>query len=123
MKTGVEFYSGAPMLSTVTCQDWADWSVTPRSHGSDEATGKLWTTVLVQREEDENGISLWFYQVLDNGKKVPLREVTWVFGDEPESWDLEVLAMAARPAEGEGVGDLEVEMKDMDVQWRLEIVE
>ncbi|KAL9106193.1 MAG: hypothetical protein Q9227_008726, partial [Pyrenula ochraceoflavens] len=116
IKAGVEFYNGSPMLSTVACQDWADWSVTP--HHSRTATPKdTWTTILVQREADENGISLWFYLVLDNGDKVPLREVTWVFGDEPESWELEVLAMAARPATGEGLGHLEVEMKNMDVQW------
>ncbi|KAK0636996.1 hypothetical protein B0T17DRAFT_482064 [Bombardia bombarda] len=132
IKTGIEFYNGQPMLSTVACDRWADWSVTPlttapsKQHDTrtDETetetetdAKKTWTTLLIQKEGDENGVSLWVYHVLANGDKVPLREITWVYGDaDPGQWDLEVLAMAARPAKTT-TSSLKVEVKDMEVKW------
>lgn len=78
-----------------------------------------WTTVLVEKAGDHHGTSLWVYQVVrGTGEKVPLREVCWVFGDQPEEWEVEVKAMAARPGKGvpEGEG-LAVEFGGMEVNW------
>ncbi|KAL2022835.1 hypothetical protein VTK56DRAFT_4366 [Thermocarpiscus australiensis] len=123
IKTGIEFYNGAPRLSTVACDAWADWSVAdlggPGARARASASGsssKGWTTVAVEKEGDEHGTSLWVYRVLDGGEKVPLREVCWVFGGRPEEWEVEVAAMAARPAKGAGA-DLKVEFKGMEVRW------
>jgi regulation of enolase protein 1 (concanavalin A-like superfamily) len=116
IKTGVEFYNGKPMLSTVACDTWADWSVSAPNSGTGSPGTKTWTTILVQKEGDEHGMSLWVYEVLETGEKIPLREICWVLGHAPEEWDLEVLALAARPAK-DAKGSLEVEIKDMVVEW------
>ncbi|KAK4109091.1 hypothetical protein N656DRAFT_690724, partial [Canariomyces notabilis] len=123
IKTGIEFYNGSPRLSTVACDAWADWSVAELQAPTSSAdatttTTDRWTTVEIAREEDQHGTSLWVYQVLDSGEKVPLREICWVFGDRPEEWEVEVKAMAARPGKGvpEGEG-LVVEFGGMEVKW------
>ncbi|KAH8895830.1 hypothetical protein GQ53DRAFT_33788 [Thozetella sp. PMI_491] len=122
IKTGIEFYNGKPMLSTVSCDAWADWSVSPLTTSASDtsataAAAKTWTTMLIQREQDGNGTGLWVYQVLDGGEKVPLREICWAFGDgSADDWEVEVLGMAARPAET-ATGELEVEVKDFEVTW------
>ncbi|SPQ20292.1 5f87df88-b457-4b34-be62-75b25470660a [Thermothielavioides terrestris] len=110
IKAGVEHYNGAPRLSTVACDAWADWSVadlhpSPSSTNTAAATTTTtetgWTTLLVEKDQDGNGTGVWVYRVAEaTGEKVPLREVCWVFGDAPEEWDVEVRAMAARPAKG-----------------------
>ncbi|KAK3687559.1 hypothetical protein B0T22DRAFT_131867 [Podospora appendiculata] len=119
IKTGVEFYNGQPMLSTVACDRWADWSVAPLTTFA--AAAETWTTILIEKEVNENetnerGSSLWVYQVLDSGERVALREICWVYGDDDIQWELEVLAMAARPAKKATTG-LEVRVRDMEVEW------
>ncbi len=130
IKTGVEFYNGRPMLSTVACDAWADWSVTPLppspppSNASAAADQKQWTTVAIVREGDEKGKSLWVYQVVPSTdgseggeEKIPMREICWVSGDGPEEeWELGVAAMAARP-EKTAAEELSVEFKDFEVVW------
>lgn len=118
LKTGVEFYLGQPQLSTVACDSWADWSVLPLGNeaGGDGAT----VEVLVERE----GPSLWVYYLPKgaDGEKVPVREVTWVFGDEAgdrEGWTVEVGQYVARPetdvkTEGE---ELHVKFGPVDMVW------
>ncbi|KAK0743673.1 hypothetical protein B0T18DRAFT_415674 [Schizothecium vesticola] len=108
IKTGVEFYNGCPMLSTVSCDRWADWSVTPLPLAQGKGDGEVWTTVSVEKQNlDGHGWSLWVFQILEDGGKVPLREICWVS------------AMAARPEkeveDGEG---LVVRVRGMDVVWK-----
>jgi hypothetical protein len=106
------------MLSTVACERWADWSVTPLSPSPTAAqqSAKTWTTISIDKETDVHGTSLWVYHILESGEKVPLREICWVYGDEPAGWEVEVLAMAARPEKG-ATGSLEVEVRDLEVKW------
>ncbi len=116
IKTGVEYYHGKPMVSTVACDAWADWSVTPLvSQGRGG-----WTTVSVVRSGDEKGRSLWVYQVVDRAGEevmVPLREICWVYGqDDPDIWELSVEAMAARPEKG-AAEPLEVQFVDWRIVW------
>lgn len=107
---GVEYYNGTPKAATVACDAWADWSLAPVVDSPD------WVTVLVENSEDNLGRSLWVYQLLAGGEKVPLREVCWPFGSTAgEEWDVSVEAYACRPAEGKG--DLTVEFKDFEVKW------
>ncbi|KAL2133070.1 hypothetical protein VTI74DRAFT_2974 [Chaetomium olivicolor] len=125
IKTGIEFYNSHPRLSTVACDAWADWSVAdlhPSSSSSQHVGGGAkgketgWTTVLVEKDKDGNGTGVWVYRVLENGEKVPLREICWVFGDRPEEWEVEVRAMAARP-EKNAEGGLVVEFGGLEVKW------
>ncbi len=122
IKTGIEFYNGRPMLSTVACDRWADWSVTPLTTFAFDtdaraAADKTWTTISIEKAGDQDGISLWVYQVLEGGEKVPLREICWVYGDgNAEEWELEVLGMAARP-EKQADSSLEVEIRDFQAKW------
>jgi uncharacterized protein len=116
IKTGVEYYNGQPMVSTVACDAWADWSVTPLQTTGDKAD---WTTVTVIREGDGKGMSLWVYQLMKGADgaetKVPLREICWVFSDK-EDWELTIEAMAARPEKGTSEV-LQAEFKDFQVVW------
>lgn len=59
------------------------------------------------------GYSLWVYQVLAGGVKVPLREINWVYGIG-EAWEVKVEAYACKPGEGE---PLTVGFKDFSVRW------
>ena len=59
---------------------------------------------------------LWAY-VLKGEEKIPLREIAWVYGDNPEEWELEVSAAVARP--GKDIdGDLEVKFENFEVEWK-----
>ena len=71
---------------------------------------------------DHHGPSLWVYAVNKDGGKESLREVCWVFalGKEDEGkgdWEVEVSAMAARPAGDEALGELEAEFTGIEVNW------
>ncbi|KAK1755466.1 hypothetical protein QBC47DRAFT_380486 [Echria macrotheca] len=113
IKTGIEYYNKTPMLSTVSCDRWADWSVTPLPPSSSS-----WTTISIEKAGDEHGASLWVYLVdNDTNQKIPLREICWVYGDEdPSRWTLQVSAMAARPEKNTSES-LRVEVKDLEVKW------
>jgi regulation of enolase protein 1 (concanavalin A-like superfamily) len=94
LKTGVEFYNERQFVSTVGCDNFADWSIYP-------ATGNEFT-VEVRREGDENGKGLWVYwlRLGEDGEvveRVPLREVAWFFAQE-EEWSVQIGAYACRPA-------------------------
>lgn len=115
------------MLSTVSCDRWADWSVTPLPPTEGDAE-EVWTTVSIEKQNlDGHGWSLWVFQILGDGEKVPLREICWVYGDEDggEGWTVEVSAMAARPEKeveggegGEGGEGLVVTVRGMEVVWK-----
>jgi uncharacterized protein len=109
----LEWYNGSPQLSTVACDRWADWSVTP-------VPGKPETiTISIEKEVGSHGPSLWVYYLPADGAKVPLREICWVYGDNGEGADfhLTVGAYAARPEAKATKAGLEVSFKDLDVQW------
>ncbi|PNH38359.1 hypothetical protein VD0004_g8467 [Verticillium dahliae] len=113
VKTGLEYYNGTPQLSTVACDRYADWSITPLS-AVGPTDGPL--DFVVERAESEHGTSIWIYYAPPRGKeRVALREVGWFFADGAD-WDLEVAAFAARPAEKTD-GKLEVEFSGFDAQW------
>ncbi|KAF2874587.1 hypothetical protein BDV95DRAFT_487349 [Massariosphaeria phaeospora] len=123
VKTGIEFYYGAPYVSTVGCDAWADWSVAPlqTTPGSSPASPlgngtRPTATIEARRESDALGTSLWVYQVLRDAQgaeleKRPLREVTWVFAEE-EGWSVGVGGYVCRPTEEGGDGLLEAEFKE-----------
>lgn len=76
-----------------------------------------WTTVSIERAGDHHGPSLWVYQLLADGTKVPLREVCWVYPHgEAVDWEVSVQAFAARPNE-EVKEELVVGFKDFVVKW------
>ncbi|KAK4189437.1 hypothetical protein QBC35DRAFT_141227 [Podospora australis] len=112
IKAGLEFYNSLPRFSIVSCDAWADWSVAPLSEPDSS-----WTSLSIEKEGDEKGESLWVYQILNSGEKIPLREICWVYGDSPDQWEVKVEAMAARPTTDEGAGDLVAEFKDFEVSW------
>lgn len=116
LKTGVEFYTGAPFISTVGCDRWADWSIYPTAGNDTEYT------VEARRESDELGTSLWVYRLIfdEDGKeveRVPLREVPWFFADE-EGWDIAAGPYGARPADKDTTGG-----ESLEVSWWNLVVE
>ncbi|KAI0128846.1 hypothetical protein BJ170DRAFT_348642 [Xylariales sp. AK1849] len=116
VKTGIEFYKDQPQLSTVACDRYADWSVSALGSAVDSAKG---VTLEVVREGDEHGKSAWVYQ-LDLGKKLPLREICWIFADEDdnrgEEWVLDVSPLVARP-EKSAKEALKADFMEFKVEW------
>lgn len=115
VKTGIELYEGLPRLSTVSCDNWADWSVGPVGAAEDIATGGRSVTVQVRSEGDENGRSWWVYHV-DGETRTPLREICWVADAQYADWKLEVAALVARPAK-DGEEELEAKFEAFTVGW------
>ncbi|KAH8673618.1 hypothetical protein BX600DRAFT_210632 [Xylariales sp. PMI_506] len=121
IKTGVEYYNAQPQLSTVGCDRWADWSVSPVNG---PPSGSV--TLEVVREGDQHGKSIWIYQLLLDSEtgavtsKVPLREICWIFADEDEGggeeWLLDVSPLIARP-EKKTTEVLKVDFKEFKVEW------
>ncbi|KAI0199617.1 hypothetical protein F4808DRAFT_432277 [Astrocystis sublimbata] len=122
-KTGIEYYLDEPQLSTVGCDRWADWSVGVLTKPVDPKRG---VTLEARREGDENGRSIWIYQlILDEAtgevaERIALREVCWILADEEEDegkgWVLDVSPMVARP-EKDATTPLSVDFKDFTVVW------
>lgn len=114
LKTGLEFYDDALQLSTVACDRFADWSVTPLAAVGSPADP---VTITVERAEGAHGTSVWVYYHPPGGKtKVSLREVCWFYAEEGGEWDLEVAAYAARPEE-RTTDALGVEFSDFEATW------
>jgi len=105
IKTGIEFYAKEVYVSTVTKDQWADWSLV-------QAGVKNGNQVTLEMERNPEEGTLWIYAV-DGGKRIPLREVTWILSEKEQ--DIWVGVYAAKPNEG---GDLVVEFKD----WELELL-
>jgi regulation of enolase protein 1 (concanavalin A-like superfamily) len=114
IKTGVEFYKGKPFISTVTCDRFADWSLT--SDGI-KTTGSQ-TSVTLEIERDAKGGALWIY-VVDGNERAPIREVTWILDIEQDT-EVWVGVYAATPImEGRGKEDgLEVKFEDWDLETK-----
>jgi hypothetical protein len=120
VKTGIEYYQDQPQLSTVGCDRWADWSIGPLSKPVDPARG---VTLEAVREADENGKSVWVYQLVvdpatgEVRERVPLREICWILADEDDGeWVLDVTPLVARP-EKKATAPLCAEFKEFAVVW------
>lgn len=116
VKTGIEFYEGKPCVSTVATRQASDWSLMPMPAGQTSAT------IEIEREEVNakkgTGSSLWVYLVQD-GKKIALREITWVFQEKEDMQGLiSVGVYGARPTK-EGQYDTEslrVTFQDLSIE-------
>lgn len=118
IKAGIEYYDSSCRLSTVCCDNWADWSVAslPKSQNDGVKNGQTSVTIQVEREEAEIGLCMWVYRVEDDGKKTPLREICWIYADEEDKWELEVSAAVARPGK-DADGELEATFEKFEVDW------
>lgn len=132
IKAGVEFFDGAPRLSTVCCDNWADWSVaslpttttaTPSSADADQVlaeivAGQRPVTITIAKETSSNGSCLWVHYVDPaTGAKTPMREINWPYGEPAgPGWELEVAAAVARPAKST-TDKLEATFTEFDVKW------
>ncbi|KAI9148125.1 hypothetical protein HJFPF1_11948 [Paramyrothecium foliicola] len=120
IKAGIEFFNDAPRASVVCCDRFADWSIADLNPAyfpdTDAVTaGSKPVTIHVEKQTSGSGAALWVYLLVDGGKKIPLREIAWVY-DEPDKWELEVCAAVARP--GKDVeGELEATFQDFNVKW------
>ncbi|KAL6880807.1 hypothetical protein J3F83DRAFT_719891 [Trichoderma novae-zelandiae] len=116
IKAGVELFNGQPRLSTVCCDNWADWSVANASSARDVQAGATAVTVLVERLDAHDGSCLWVYRV-DGEERVPMREICWPYGENGgQDWELEVGALVARPSKDAG-DELEARFEGVEVKW------
>jgi regulation of enolase protein 1 (concanavalin A-like superfamily) len=88
VKTGIEYLQGRPNVSTVATDRWSDWSLRPMLDGNG-----MGTTIEMVSEGDG---SLWVYLIEDD-KRVPIREVTW-WADVDKNSQCWIGVYAARPA-------------------------
>lgn len=106
MKIGIEFLDGNPWISVVVKDRWADWGLRPLLD-PESRSGR------VQVENDGQG-NLWVYVVGEgDGKKFPVREVTW-WGELDADTEIQVGPAAAKPST-EG-GDLVVSFADFELR-------
>ncbi len=115
LKTGIEFYNDKLFMSTVGCDNWADWSIVPTAGNETEYT------VHARRESDELGVSLWVYRLILDEKgneveRIPLREVPWFVADEA-GWSIAVGPYAARPADANVTNGEQLKLK----YWNLAV--
>ncbi|KAH7357044.1 hypothetical protein BKA65DRAFT_496097 [Rhexocercosporidium sp. MPI-PUGE-AT-0058] len=88
VKSQIEFFQDEPFISTVSADRGADMSLLQT-----ELKGERKNEVTLEFRKEHN--ALWVY-VVDGEKRVPIREVTWVFGGG-EDQDCWVGVFAARP--------------------------
>ena len=98
VKAGIEFFDGKPHIGVVACDRWADWTLL-------ELEGNE-TTIEMEREVEsgKKTSSLWIYIVGRDGKRRPIREITWVFdghGSGSHYDTCRVGVYAAKPTEDE----------------------
>ncbi|EHK24257.1 uncharacterized protein TRIVIDRAFT_31329 [Trichoderma virens Gv29-8] len=116
IKAGVELFNGQPRLSTVCCDNWADWSVANANSAEEIQAGRKAVTILVERLDAHDGSCLWVYRV-DGEEKIPMREICWPYGDNGgQGWELEIGALVARPTK-DTTDDLEAKFQDFQVKW------
>lgn len=101
LKTGIEFVGGTPLISVVTKDRWADWSLRPLLDPESRAG-----TIHVEIVEDR---ALWVYILGSDGHKHPVREVTW-WAEFDADTQVQIGPAAAKPST-EG-GDLTVNFSD-----------
>jgi regulation of enolase protein 1 (concanavalin A-like superfamily) len=111
IKTGIEVYEGAPFVSVVATDRWSDWSLVP-SGGKTKVTIELERDIL---EGGELGSTLWIYLLGEDGKRQPLREVSWVFKEAGDKDKVCWVGIAgARPSTATK-DELEVEFSDFKI--------
>ncbi|PHH65081.1 hypothetical protein CDD81_3479 [Ophiocordyceps australis] len=121
IKAGVEVFNGAPSLSVVGCDSWADWSVADVPPAAAAAP----LTMRIEREVEASGSCLWIHHVRrqeSTGQevKVPLRQLCWPYGEAAgDGWMLEVAAAVARPSKTT-TDSLCATFCDFDVEWHHE---
>ncbi|KAF4303477.1 hypothetical protein GTA08_BOTSDO09038 [Botryosphaeria dothidea] len=106
LKTDIAVMCGEAWVSTVGCQCWADASLVPWSVLGDVGEGG-WPSATVEVERAEKGKAVWVYLRVPGrggaeGRRVPIRELTWWFAEEDEGWEISVAVYAARPLRKEG---------------------
>lgn len=122
VKSGIEYYLDRPWVGTVCCDRWADWSIA--SIEMIRPTVNPTATVELERLEEDGKKSLWVYLVVVDGadeRRVPLREVSWIFADEDhQELEISISAYAARPQKkpGNEEEELEVSFDGLQVEWR-----
>lgn len=79
IKTGIEFYEGEPALSTVTCDRFSDWSLSPLTSTTGSNKGKTTIEISSEGEGDERKMVI---STIAGGTKSPLREIMWAFIEE-----------------------------------------
>jgi len=89
IKAGIEYVDGVAKVGTVVTDRYSDWSLVSLQ---DPERGEV--TV----EMEKQGESLWVYMVDGDGKRIAMREVTWVYSGEHT--EVMVGTYAARPTEG-----------------------
>lgn len=121
LKTGIEWYYGKPYLSTVGCDNWADWSIAPLQ-GFEGNNSRPSAIIEARREKDQLGKSLWVYQIIENEKgeeveRRPLREVNWIFALDEQGWKIGIGGAVARPNKELGDEELPAEFpKGLEVE-------
>ncbi|KIX08028.1 uncharacterized protein Z518_02683 [Rhinocladiella mackenziei CBS 650.93] len=107
VKTGVEFLDGQANVSTVAKDQWSDWSLRPLlAESSNHA--------IIEMESAGDG-SLWVWLLASDGKKSPLREVTW-WGDLDKDTECWIGVYAAKPAPHGEKDDLVVYFEELSIQ-------
>ncbi|RDW79815.1 hypothetical protein BP6252_04453 [Coleophoma cylindrospora] len=111
IKTGIEFYKGQPFVSTVSADNWADWSLAETAKEKPEVL-----TLELERNPEEG--TLWIY-VVRGDDRLPIREVTWALYDPEGTAECWVGVYVGKPtASAEGVEDLVVSFKDFQLELR-----
>ncbi|KAK2825752.1 hypothetical protein FQN49_007401 [Arthroderma sp. PD_2] len=113
IKAGIEFVEGVPRCSTVARDRWADWSLSPIPVG-DGTAGSDEVGATIEMERRARDQTLWVYAVKDDGERVPMREVTWMFEDE-EKLECWVGVYVCRPSAETGLGELAVSFSQLDI--------
>ncbi|MCJ1285174.1 hypothetical protein MMC26_004512 [Xylographa opegraphella] len=115
IKTGIEFYNGAPNVSTVACDRWADWSLTPLPDGDQKGV-----TIGMERELlDGKASSVLVVYIVEGNVKRNVREITWVFEDtgenERECWVGVLVGKPTKDTDDEEA-NLEVQFKGLEIE-------
>jgi regulation of enolase protein 1 (concanavalin A-like superfamily) len=107
IKTGIEFYDGQSNVSTVAKDRWSDWSLRPLLAEADN-------NAVVEIDLADDG-SLWVWLVGSDGKRSPLREVTWwkTLDKKDECW---VGIYVAKPAPNGEKDKLTVDFEGLVVE-------
>ncbi|KAL9005312.1 MAG: hypothetical protein Q9188_001903 [Gyalolechia gomerana] len=112
IKTGIEFFDSQSNISTVACDNWADWSLAPSPSG--EATLEMTREVL---DDGEKTSTMWVHsvEVSPTGeRRKALREISWVFEEGNLDDVCEVGLYVAKPIADETDPEKELEVRFQD---------
>jgi uncharacterized protein len=103
IKAGIELENGQANVGIVATDRWSDWSLLPIA--GNEARVEM---------KAEKG-SIWVWLLEQDGKRTPLREVTW-WADLPSDAECWIGVYAAKPAPGGETEDLTVNFSDLSIR-------